>query len=129
MSTILIVEDEKPIRDFLVTSFESQGYAVLQAWHGQQALDMVATATPRPDVVISDVMMPVLGGVEFCQTMKRNQATSDIPIVLMSAAHPRASARSGADAIIAKPFDLSALDELVKQLLSSTGRTDHAVSA
>lgn len=121
MPTILIVEDEKPIREFLVTSFQSQGYSVLQAWHGQHALDIVASAANRPDLVISDVMMPVLGGVELCQTMKGDHRTADIPIVLMSAAHPRASAEAGADAIIAKPFDLGVLDELVERLLSGGG--------
>ncbi|GAC1323832.1 MAG: hypothetical protein NVSMB2_21680 [Chloroflexota bacterium] len=115
--TILIVDDEKPIREFLVTSFELQGYSVLEAWHGQQALDIVASTAHRLDLVITDVMMPVVGGVELCRTMKRNSATADIPIVLMSAAHPRASDGSGADAIIAKPFDLSALDAIVSRLL------------
>ena len=118
MPTILIVEDEKPIREFLATSFELQGYSVLQAWHGQQALEIIATTDQRLDLVLTDVMMPIVGGVELCQIMKRNSATAGIPVVLMSAAHARASVGAGADAIIAKPFDLNVLDEVVHKLLS-----------
>jgi CheY-like chemotaxis protein len=117
MATILIVDDEKPVREFLVSAFEQEGHQVLEASHGRHALNLIASGSTRPDLVISDVMMPLLNGVELCHFLKADPATAHIPIVLMSAAHPRASTGAGADALISKPFDLDTLDALVQGLL------------
>jgi CheY-like chemotaxis protein len=118
MATILIVDDEKPVRQFLVAAFEQEGHQVLEAWHGRQALNILASSSAHPDIVISDIMMPVVGGAELCTMLKSDPSTADIPIVLMSAAHPRSTAVKDADAVIGKPFDLDALDALVQRLLS-----------
>ena len=122
MATILIVDDEKPVRQFLVTAFQQEGHQVLEAAHGRQALNILASTSAHPDVVISDVMMPLIGGVELCGILKSDPATADIPIVLMSAAHPRTSTSSQADAIIGKPFDLDTLDALIQRLLARRTR-------
>jgi len=119
MATILIVDDERPVRQFLVAAFEQEGHQVLEASHGRHALNILAGVSPHPDIVIADVMMPLLGGIELCNVLKADPATAHIPVVLMSAAHPRASSNSEADAIIGKPFDLDTLDRLVQRLLSS----------
>jgi CheY-like chemotaxis protein len=119
MATILIVDDERPVRQFLVAAFLQEGHQVLEASHGRQALNIVAAVSRHPDIVISDVMMPLLGGIELCNMLKADPSTAHIPVVLMSAAHPRATADSEADAIIGKPFDLDTLDRLVQRLLSS----------
>ena len=117
MATILIVDDEKPVRQFLVAAFEQEGHLVLEASHGRQALNILASTSTQPDIVISDLMMPMVGGAELCSILKSDPSTADIPVVLMSAAHPRGSATSMADALISKPFDLDALDALVQRLL------------
>jgi CheY-like chemotaxis protein len=117
MATILIVDDEKPVREFLVAALKQDGYNVLEAAHGRHALTLINSGSARPDLVISDVMMPLVGGVELCRTLKADPATANIPIVLMSAAHARASVSAGADAIIGKPFDLDALETLLHRLL------------
>ena len=119
MATILIVDDEKPVRQFLATAFEQEGHQVLQASHGRQALNLLASTSPQPDIVISDVMMPLMGGIELCGILKSDPSTATIPIVLMSAAHLRATAQTRADAIIGKPFDLDALEAVVQRLLST----------
>jgi two-component system, OmpR family, response regulator VicR len=124
MALILIIDDEKPVRQCLVAAFEQAGHQVLEAWHGRHALNLLASTRAHPDVIISDVMMPVVGGVELCQIMKADPSTADIPIVLMSAAHARMATTSSADAFIGKPFDLDTLDALVDQLLRS--RPQHA---
>jgi CheY-like chemotaxis protein len=116
---ILIVDDEKPVREFLIAAFEQDGFQVLEAMHGQHALNVLASAARPPVLVISDVMMPLVGGVELCQRLKADPATADIPVVLMSAAHSKASSTAGANAIIAKPFDLNVLDAIVHRLLRS----------
>jgi len=117
MATILIVDDERPIRQFLAAAFEQEGHNVLEAWHGRHALHIIAAQSP--DLVVSDVMMPLMGGVELCKTLRADPSTADIPIVLMSAAHQTAALSVGADAIIGKPFDLDALDALVRRLLAA----------
>ena len=121
MATILVVDDEKPVRQFLVAAFEQEGHLVLEAWHGQHALHVIAGHPTRLDLVVADVMMPLMGGVELCKTLRGDPATAGIPIVLMSAAHLAATAGAGADAIIGKPFDLDALDVLVSRLIAAPG--------
>jgi len=122
MATILIVDDEKPMRQFLVAAFEQEGHQVLEASHGGQALNILAGTSARPDIVISDVMMPLVGGLELCRMLKADPSTASIPIILMSAVNPRASTMSQADVIIGKPFDLDTLDAIVQRLLSSPRR-------
>jgi two-component system, OmpR family, response regulator VicR len=122
MATILIVDDEKPVRQFLVAAFEQEGHHVLEASHGRQALNILASTSAYPDIVISDVMMPLVGGAELCRVLKADPSTADIPVVLMSAAYSQPNFSSGADAIIGKPFDLDTLDALVKRLLSAPSR-------
>ncbi len=117
MATILIVDDEKPVREFLLAALEQDGHEVTEAAHGGLALGLISSGSPRPDLVISDVMMPMVGGVELCRMLKADPSTADIPVVLMSAAHSRVTTGCGADAIIGKPFDLDAPEALVRRLL------------
>jgi CheY-like chemotaxis protein len=119
MATILVVDDEKPVREFLVAAFGQAGHEVLEAWHGRQALAIIHESSTRPDLVISDVMMPLVGGVELCRLLRADPSTAGIPIVLMSAAHRQASTGAAADAVIGKPFDLDTLEALVHRLLST----------
>ena len=119
MATILIVDDEKPVRQFLAAVFEQHGHQVLEAWHGRHALNVIAGHPSRLDLVVSDVMMPLMGGVELCKTLRADPSTADIPIVLMSAAHLSGAMGAGADAIIGKPFDVDAFDVLVHRLLAA----------
>ena len=111
MATILIVDDEEPVRDFLAQLLADAGHRTLQAIHGNQALELVENE--RPDLVVSDIMMPVLNGAELCRRLKAGTATNAIPVILMSAAGPQAADGTGADAFIAKPFDLEDMEALV----------------
>lgn len=121
MATILIVDDEKPLRDFLAEALEHGGHRVLQAKHGRQALSMIAGAgQQRPDLVISDVMMPIVGGVELCALLKADLTTVDIPVVLMSAAIARANVVACADGYISKPFDLDTMEALISRMLADS---------
>src|SRR5579871_3597181 len=122
MATILVVDDEKPVRQFLVAAFEQEGHQVLEAYHGRHALNVLAGSSVHPDLVLSDIMMPIVGGVELCGILKADPSTADIPVILMSAAHSRASAISSADAVIAKPFDLDTLDAVIERLLGPRTR-------
>lgn len=126
MAVIVVVDDERPMREFLSRALEDGGHRVLQAFHGRHALSVVASSgAERPDLVLADVMMPLIGGVELCRRLKADPDTANIPVILMSAASARATLGSGADAFIAKPFDLDALDALITRLLAQRSSAAH----
>jgi CheY-like chemotaxis protein len=109
---ILVVDDEEPVRSLLAMVLEDCGYQVCTAVHGAHALELIAQEPP--DLVISDVMMPILGGVELCRKVKQEDP---VPVILMSAAGPSIAAGAGADAFIAKPFDLDQMERVVARCL------------
>jgi DNA-binding response OmpR family regulator len=115
VATILIVEDEEPVRELLAEVVEEAGYRALRAIHGRHALDLVDQE--RPDLVIADVMMPVLNGVELCRRLKAAAGTSSIPVILISAAGERPARGAGADAFVDKPFNLEQMEALIKRWL------------
>ena len=115
MRTILIVEDEAPLRELLVDLVADAGYRSVQAIHGRQALTLVEQE--RPDLVLADVMMPVLNGAELCRILKAQPSTASIPVILMSAAGPALADGAGADAFVDKPFHLNELEALVRRCL------------
>lgn len=120
MAVILVVEDERPVRLLLQQLLEDADHAVLLANDGQQALHLLEQQ--RPDLVLSDVMLPVLDGVALCRELKASPATAAIPIILMSAVGAHWVAESGADAFLAKPFDLDELESLVQHWLAASPR-------
>jgi CheY-like chemotaxis protein len=85
--------------------------------HGADALARVAEAAP--DLVLADLMMPVLGGAELCRRLKADPATEAIPVVLMSAVRPGVGVAAGQAAFLAKPFDLDAVEAIVARSLAS----------
>jgi CheY-like chemotaxis protein len=115
MATILIVDDEQPLRELLADVLESDGHRVMMAGNGREALAIVAR--DRPDLVVSDVMMPLLNGVRLCQQIKDDPSTASVPVILMSSVGRRVVAGSGADAFLQKPFDLDEVETIVQKLL------------
>lgn len=120
---MLIVDDDVVIQRLLRLNFEIRGYKVLIAGDGLQALNMVREE--RPDVVVLDIMMPKMDGVEVTQALKGDPSTASIPVVLLSAKlsddAPGVAPSLGADAYMAKPFDPMDLLEQVRSLLSKPG--------
>ncbi len=103
---------------FLVrVTLEQAGYVVLEAHHGAAALAL-ASESP-PDLVITDLMMPVMGGRELIDRLRSNPETAAIPILVLSA---NGNIRAGAaDAALGKPFDLEDLLENVRTLSKEGG--------
>lgn len=118
--SVLVVDDNKDIRDF-VSSVLKDSYRILTASDGQAALDKALKELP--DLVVSDVMMPVMDGLELCRHLKEETATSHIPVILLTAKsldEQRAEGYdSGADAYISKPFSEKVLLSRVSNLLRS----------
>jgi two-component system phosphate regulon response regulator PhoB len=113
VANILIVEDEEPVRSFLSQLLTEDGYQVREAIHGRQALELIDKE--RPDLVLSDVMMPVLNGAELCRQLKAREDTKDIPVILMTSGGRKSSESAGADAFIGKPFELAHMEALVER--------------
>jgi CheY-like chemotaxis protein len=99
VAEILIVDDEPDVRFVLKLAFESAGHQIVEAHHGVAALERVEDS--RPDLVVTDVMMPLLDGLELVRRLRANPETAAIPILLLSST---STATSGADAALAKPF-------------------------
>ncbi len=108
MPTILVVDDEHILAAMLQDLFEEAGYRVVTAGTGREGLQRLAEV--RPDLVLSDVMMPDLDGWALCQAIRADATYRSIPIVLMTAM-PSQFSTAGCDytALIAKPFDLEVL--------------------
>jgi len=115
MSTILVADDEQPVREFIALVLADSGHQAVLANNGKHALELMEKK--RPDLVISDVMMPVMSGVELCQHLKGTSDTAAIPVILMTSAGQRVTADAGHDGFLAKPFDLSVMEALVERCL------------
>ncbi len=115
--TVLIVDDEYGIRDFLRSAFESEGYAVLTAGDGADALSLCEHILP--DAILLDLMMPRLDGLGFLHEFRRRHGGDACPVFIMSAVstavqHAEAAGVAGA---VVKPFDLEDLITLIAETL------------
>jgi signal transduction histidine kinase/DNA-binding response OmpR family regulator len=115
---VLIVEDNADVRTY-IRGFLEGAYRILEAQNGQEALENARNT--RIDLVISDIMMPVMDGIALCKALKSDDATSHIPVILLTA---RASSEgklegldTGADDYIIKPFDARELTARAKNLI------------
>lgn len=117
---LLIVEDNADLRNFLVDCF-TPAYRTLAVGNGNEGFDQAIAHLP--DLIISDVMMPGLNGIELCRRLKTHQLASHIPVVLLTAKtgseSKLAGLETGADDYLTKPFDRQELVMRVKNLLES----------
>lgn len=117
---VLIIDDNSDIRSYLRRALSST-YKVSEAVDGKSGLEMARRIVP--DLVISDIMMPVMDGLEFCSQLKQDKAISHIPVILLTARsldEQRAEGyKHGADAYIAKPFSLELLFSRIDNLIES----------
>jgi len=119
LQTVLVVEDDQSLLDFLSKSFAAEGYHTLRSKNGKEALKQLDKY--QVDIVISDVMMPVMDGIELCKTIKNDINYSHLPVVLLTAKTNTDAEieglESGADAYISKPFKWKQLSLIIKNLL------------
>jgi adenylate cyclase len=123
---ILIADDNPPALDILRTRLASQGYEIVTATDGQEALD--AARRHLPDLVLLDVMMPRLDGLEVCRQLKADQALPYMPIILVTAKDDTkdvvAGLDSGGDEYLVKPVDHAALTARVRSILRTKALHD-----
>ena len=116
----VLIADDRPLNRLTVKDLlESEGHRVVEAENGQEALEIVAAETP--DLVLLDIMMPVLDGFEVCKRIKANEPTQLLPVMMMTALNDRHSRvrgiEAGADDFLTKPFDFVELIARVQSLI------------
>ena len=110
---ILVVDDDPDLAALCSLLLESEGYDTDIASNGYEAFDAIANSDV--DVVLLDVMMPVLDGLTVCRMVKRDPRLKDVPVIVMTASSQLAleARKSSADAVINKPFDIDHLVDTV----------------
>jgi len=122
MPKILIVDDESDFNQLVQTRLTANGYKVITAEDGEEGLEKVKSE--NPDLIVLDVMMPGVDGLEVCRTLKNNAQYSKIPIIFLSAKAQADDFKAGkevmADAYIVKPFEPTILLAKIEALLEKS---------
>ena len=114
---ILVVDDEKEIRDLLSIYLKEDGYNVIAASNGQEAITLAQEQ--HPQVILMDVKMPGIDGVETCKRLKEEETTKSIPVIMVTAYQDRdvEAYLEGADDFVNKPFDKTEITFRVRSML------------
>ena len=115
MNTVLVVDDDRDLREALCSALEEAGFSAVGCGDGRQALDYLASGAPKPALILLDWMMPVMSGGEFREVQIRDERIADIPVVVISA-HVKADlfgVSLGVKSLLRKPFPLG---ELIAQV-------------
>ena len=124
VTRVLVVDDDRDIRDLVTFKLEQAGYEVRQAEDGLQALEAVREWAP--DLVVLDVMMPGLSGVDVTRELRADPATAGTPVILLTAKAQEADVEtgfvSGADDYVVKPFSPRELVSRVQAVLARSRR-------
>ncbi|WP_297099940.1 two-component regulator propeller domain-containing protein [uncultured Draconibacterium sp.] len=118
--TVLIVEDHEYLREFLQSAMQDQ-FNICLAEDGEEAWKIIQKK--HPDLIVSDIMMPIMDGFELCEKVKSNFETAHIPIILLTALAGKAQQLHGlgigADDYLTKPFDVSLLQQRIRSILKN----------
>jgi two-component system phosphate regulon response regulator PhoB len=124
--TILVVEDEEDLRDIIIYNLDREGYQTIGVESGEQGLEQAISL--KPDMLILDLMLPGMSGLDVCKQVKQNNDTRGMPIIIVSAKGEEADIVSGlemgADDYVAKPFSPRILLARVRALLRRSKQGD-----
>jgi CheY-like chemotaxis protein len=115
MSLVLVADDEPAVLEVLSQVVEDLGHDVLRARDGEEALGLARAR--RPQLVVTDHMMPRLSGVELCRRLKQEEQLKDVPIILLSAVLPQGAPE--ASAFLHKPFEITDFESVIRQSLAA----------
>ena len=110
---VLIVEDDVELRDMMAQWLTLEGFVAASVSNGREALEYLGRGH-RPDVILLDLMMPVMDGWEFRRRQQANPAMAQVPVIVLSALDHVRTAEVSAEAILKKPLDFDRLLELVR---------------
>ena len=123
---ILAVDDERHIVRLVQVNLERQGYEVVTAFDGKEALEKIASE--NPDLVVLDVMMPYMDGFEVLQTIRKNPETRELPVIMLTAKAQDADVfrgwQQGVDCYLTKPFNPRELITFVRRICKSLDEDD-----
>ena len=118
-ANILLIEDEKNIAELVKYNLEQEGFTPLLASRGDTGLEMARKN--KPDLILLDIMLPIIDGIEICKILKQNESTASIPIIMMTAKGQEADRvvglELGADDYVTKPFSSRELMARIKAVL------------
>ena len=119
--TVLIIDDEQPVREVLSRFLTKAGYTVKVAANGQEALQMVHSQSP-PDLIVLDLVMPVMSGFEVLSALRVVPEWTRIPVVVLTATMGYSAEHLQADALLMKPFDSVTVQAAIEAALASKSR-------
>ena len=128
---VLVVDDEWEIRNLLAEFLAGEGYDVIQASNGEEALELAEKEAPQ--VILLDILMPGIDGIETCKRLKTKENTRFVPVIMATALWDRymEAMDAGAEDFVTKPFNLTELSHRVKSILRIrylTNELDRAVT-
>jgi two-component system alkaline phosphatase synthesis response regulator PhoP len=116
---VLVVDDEEYIQHILNFSFGAEGYEVITATDGEEAIEKARSE--KPDIIVLDIMMPKMDGYEACKKLKSDPQTKGIPVILLTAkgrdVDRRLGSEAGAEDYVVKPFSPGRLIERVEGMI------------
>lgn len=117
--TVLLVEDESDLNELLTYSLEKDGFKVLSAESGEQGVKLLSSH--QPDMILLDLMLPGIDGLEVCRLVKENSDTADVPVIMLTAKGEESDIvrglEMGADDYITKPFSPRVLNARIRAVL------------
>jgi DNA-binding response OmpR family regulator len=126
LAKVLIVDDEKGVRDLLHSFLKATGYQAIMASNGEEAIEL--SISESPDAILMDWIMPGIDGLETCRRLRTEERTRYIPIIVITGFGTTKieATDAGADDFINKPFDLTELALRIKSVLRIGHITDQA---
>lgn len=118
MKTILIVDDEKDISEIMRLILTEEGYLIESSTSAKEALEILDNNQTKPDLIITDYMMPHLSGYDLIQSLKNRSSCKAIPVILMSATNPHFTILPIWDKFLKKPFTIEKLIDLAKSTIN-----------
>lgn len=119
--SVLVVEDDADLRLYLCNELRARGYSPLEAENGREGLELALSSLAN--IIVSDLMMPIMNGLELCAEIKKNESTNHIPFVLLTArTDPKIKLEGlncGADEYLNKPFEMEVLSARLNNLLEN----------
>ena len=126
MKTIAVIEDEPDIRNIIEYNLQREGYRAITAEDGKKGLDLIRSE--MPDLVLLDIMLPRMSGLDVCRSVKGDAKTRAVPVILVSAKGEESDVvhglRLGADDYIPKPFSMKVMLARVKAILRRSQQTE-----
>ena len=120
MATILLVEDTASERQLMMQYLQEAGHLIIDAGNGTEALEKLQSA--KPDVVVTDVVMPGMSGLELCRNLKKNPSTKDLPVIACSSKDQDLdkmwALKQGIDVYVTKPYSK---EEILSAVASAIG--------